>query len=272
MSSQDSEFSARLRWWRERRGVSQLALAHSADVSQRHVSFLELGRAQPSREMVLRLSAALALPLRAENELLLAAGFAPIWQETPLEAAGLRMVNRALDHMLAQQEPFPAFVIDRRWTLLRANDGAKALVGFLLDAPGWEPDPANPVNLADALVAPDALRPFIANWREVVLYFVRSVQADALLDGTDETRKLLERLLAYPDAPRLADVPATAHPQEPVLPIEFVKQETTLRLFTTLTTLGTPQNVTTQEMRIESFFPADPPSEAILRRWARPAS
>jgi transcriptional regulator with XRE-family HTH domain len=261
-------FPSRLRMWRSRRGKSQLALALDADVSQRHLSFLELGRAAPSRDMVLRLSAAMALPMRSQNELLLSAGFAPMWRETPMDTAGLGAVNRALEFMLRQQEPYPAFVVDRRWTLLRANAGARGLVAFLLDAPGWQPDPANPVNLADALVGPAVLRPFIANWHDVVLYFVRSVQADALFDGTDETRALLDRLLAYPDVPRLADLPAPEEVHEPVLAIAFEKGETPLRLFTALTTLGTPQNITTQEIRVETFFPADPASDAIMKAWS----
>ena len=127
-------FAARLREWRERRGLSQLALALAADVSQRHVSFLELGRNAPSREMVLRLAAALDLPLREQNALLLAAGYAPVWRESALGAPELAVVRRALDLMLAQQEPYPAFVVDRRWNLLLANEGARRLVGFLTDA------------------------------------------------------------------------------------------------------------------------------------------
>jgi hypothetical protein len=219
--------------------------------------------------MVLRLAAALALPLRQENDLLVAAGFAPLWRETPLEGAELAAVSRALDFMLGQQEPYPAFVVDRRWNLLRANLGAASLVGFLVDQPGWAPDPAQPVNLADALVAPDLLRPFVANWREVVLYFIRSVHADSVIDGSVETDALLGRLLSYPDCPRLSDLPTFEHAEEPVLAMAFVKGTTTLRLFTTLATLGTPRNVTTEEVRIENFFPADQETAEVFERWAQ---
>jgi transcriptional regulator with XRE-family HTH domain len=163
----DSRFASRLRWWRQRRGMSQLALAHEAEISQRHVSFLESGRTAPSREMVLRLAAALDLPFREQNALLLAAGFAPAWRETPLGTPELALVDRALDYMLMQQEPYPAFVVDRRWQLLRANLAGRSLVRFLTDSPAWKPDPSQLINLADALVAPDALRPLIVNWREV---------------------------------------------------------------------------------------------------------
>src|SRR5215472_9430107 len=123
-------FGERLRWWRERRGLSQLALAGVAGTSQRHLSFLESGRTTPSREMVLRLAAALDVPLRQQNALLLAAGYSPAWRESSLAAPELAKVSSALDHMLAQQEPYPAFVVDRRWTLLRANSGAQRLTEF----------------------------------------------------------------------------------------------------------------------------------------------
>src|SRR5262249_4881421 len=109
------------------------------------------------------------------------------WRETPLGAPALALVDRALDYMLLQQEPYPAFVVDRRWQLLRANRAGQTVVRFLTDSPDWKPDPTHPVNLADALVAPAALRRWIVNWREVVLYFLRSVRADALADGSDET-------------------------------------------------------------------------------------
>ena len=122
-----TSFGARLRWWRRHRGLSQLDLAGAAGTTQRHVSFLESGRTQPSRDMVLRLAAALDVPLRQQNALLLAAGFAPVWRESDLAAPALTTVNRALDYMLAQQEPFPAVVVDRRWNLLRANAGAERL-------------------------------------------------------------------------------------------------------------------------------------------------
>src|SRR5262249_22458318 len=135
-----SRFASRLRWWRHRRALSQLALAQAAEISQRHLSFLESGRTAPSREMVLRLTAALDLSFREQNALLLAAGFAPAWRETPLGAPELALVDRALDYMLLQQEPYPAFVVDRRWKLLRTNRAGQTLVRFLTDSPGWKPD------------------------------------------------------------------------------------------------------------------------------------
>jgi transcriptional regulator with XRE-family HTH domain len=257
-------FAAQLRWWRQHRGWSQLELAGRAGISQRHLSFLELGRASPSRDMVLRLAAALDLPLRQHNGLLVAAGFAPVWRETDLDAPELRGIRDAIDHMLAQQEPFPAVAVDRRWNLLKANRGAVRLVEFLV---GPLP-PAAPVNLADALVGPDVLRTCLVNWPEVVRYFIRSVEADATADGTAATAALLDRLLSYEGVRPLLKAPAANPAAAPVLAMHFRKDAVSLELFTTIATLGTPQDVTLEELRIESFFPMNAETAAIFRGWA----
>lgn len=257
-----------LKQWRGRRGFSQLDLAVAAETTQRHVSFVESGRATASREMILRLAATLDLPLRQQNALLLAAGYAPAWRERDLSAPELARVNSAIDYMLAQHEPYPAFVVDRRWNLLRANAGSGRLTEFLTGPTPAHAAPAEPVNLAVALVSPDGLRPFIVNWEEVALYFLRGVQADAISDGTPGTAELLERLLAFPGVPALSRVLPPDEEQAPVLPIHFRRGETSLRLFTTIATLGTPHDVTLQEIRIECFFPADDATAQALRDWA----
>jgi transcriptional regulator with XRE-family HTH domain len=271
MSETVKSFGARLRWWRERRGLSQLDLATDAETTQRHVSFLESGRAAPSREMILRLAAALDLPLRQQNALLVAAGYAPIWRESDLSAPELAHVTSALDLMLAQQEPYPAFVVDRRWNLLRANGGAGKLVEFLAGPAQPDVAPSGPPNLAVELVCPDGLRPFIVNWEDVALYFVRGVQSDAIADGTLETAALLARLLAFPDVAALSHALPKDGDEAPVLAIHFRRGETSLRLFTTIATLGTPQNVTLQEIRIECFFPQDDATARIFQTWASAA-
>ena len=257
-------FASRLRWWRQHRGLSQLELAGRAGISQRHLSFLELGRASASREMVLRLADALNVPLRQHNALLLAAGFAPAWPETELGAPELAQISSAVDYMLAQQEPFPAVAVDRHWNLLKANKGAVRFVEFLVGplAAGAS------VNLADALVAPNVLRPFLVNWAEVVRYFIRSVEADAAADGSDETNALLHRLLAYKGVRSAIRDGLLEQVSGPVLPMHFRKDGTKLGLFTTIATLGTPRDVTAQELRIESFFPMDDETAGILRSWA----
>ena len=264
MGSEQS-FASRLRWWREHRGRSQLDLAGRAEISQRHLSFLELGRASPSRDMVLRLAAALDVPLRQQNALLVSAGFAPVWRETDLGAPELAQIRGALDYMLAQQEPFPAVAVDRRWTLLRSNAGAVRLVEFLVEP--LAPDAR--VNLADALVAPDVLRPYLANWAEVVRYFIRSVEADAAADGTAETAVLLERLLGYAGVRDAMRESAADDADGPVLPMHFQKGDVVLKLFTTIATLGTPRDITLQELRVECFFPMDAETATALRSWAR---
>jgi len=258
------DFAVTLRWWRRRRGWSQLDLAQRADISQRHLSFLELGRASPSRDMVVRLATALDVPLRQQNTLLIAAGFAPIWRETELGAPELAQVRKALDYMLGQQEPFPAVAVDRHWNMLAANNGMKRLVEFLV---GPLPGDAK-VNLADALVAPDVLRPFLVNWEDVVRYFIRSVEADAAADGNPETGNLLERLLSHGDVRKLMKTFAVDTGASPVLPMHFRKDSVSLQLFTTIATLGTPQNVTAQELRIECFFPMNDETARTLRSWA----
>lgn len=259
----EGNFASRLRDWRQRRGWSQLKLAGQAGISQRHLSFLELERASPSRDMVVRLANALKVSLREHNTFLLAAGFAPVWRETALSAPELSQVREAIDYMLAQQEPFPAVAVDRHWNLLKANSGMARLVEFLL---GPQP-PNGQVNLADALVAPDVLRPFLTNWDEVVRHFIASVEADAAADGDPRTFALLERLRSYRGV-RTAlkkTVPQTGG--GPVLPMRFSKDGVSLQLFTSIATLGTPQDVTAQELRIECFFPMEEQTASIMRAW-----
>jgi transcriptional regulator with XRE-family HTH domain len=263
-----SSFPARLASLRKWRGLSQLQLAAAADCSQRHISFLELGRTQPSREMMRRLSAALGLSFRQSNELLLAAGFAPIWSDTPLDAETLAPIRQALNFMLEQQEPYPAVVVDRRWNLLQANKGAVAMVEFLVGPL----TPGAAINLADALVAPDVLRPHLTNWQEVVAYFVRSVEADAAADATKESAALRDRLLSYPGVQESLATPSAETVAPPVLPMRFAKGQVSLELFTTLTILGMPQDASLQEMRIECFFPLNEETRWVFRQWATPGA
>ena len=266
--SNGSVFGRLLKDWRGRRGFSQLDLAVAARTTQRHVSFIESGRATPSREMILRLAATMALSLRQQNALMLAAGYAPIWRERDLSAPDLDVVNGALDYMLGQHEPYPAFVIDRCWNLLRANQGAVKMTQFLTGAAAAS-TPSEPINLAAALLSPDGLRPFIVNWQEVARHFIRGVQADAHADRMTEMKDLLNRLLALPDLPSASELMMPEEGQSPILPIHFQRDETSLRLFTTIATLGTPRDVTLEEIRIEFFFPMDEQTGAVFRNWAK---
>ena len=256
-------FGERLRWWRKRRGLSQLELAGIAGTSQRHLSFLESGRAAPSQQMVLNLAAALNVSFRHQNGFLAAAGYAPLWKEGRLGGPELAEVDRALDYILTQQEPFPAFVVDRHWNLKRVNAGGIRFVGFILGAV-----PEGDVNLADALLSPSVLKPYVVNWQEVALHFLRDVQADVIADGSAESRALLARLLAYDGMTELTGSAALEGASSPLLPIHLRRDGVSLQLFTTIATLGTPQDITVQEIRIESFFPTDAATAAFFRNGA----
>ena len=262
-------FGPMLRAWRRRRGASQLSLALQSGVSQRHVSFLESGRARPSREMVVQLSTALDVPLRQRNEMLLAAGFAPAYRESNLAAPELAPMRRAIDFMLKQQEPYPAVVIDRLWNLLQANEAANAFTIFLFDGMPPAPPPGKGPNLLRWILDPGALRPKISNWEEVARYLVSTTYAEILAAG-GEPRALgfIEEIMAYPDVPasfrklRFEERPA------PVLTVDYLVGGKALSVFTTIATLGTPQDITLQEVRVENFFPADDRSDALFRSLA----
>jgi transcriptional regulator with XRE-family HTH domain len=258
-----------LRAWRRRRGASQLALALQSGVSQRHVSFLESGRARPSREMVVQLTSALDVPLRQRNTMLLAAGFAPVYRESGLGAPELAPVRQAIDRMLKQQEPYPAVVVDRLWNLLQANDAANAFTLFLFEGPPPVPPAGKPANLLRWLLDPKALRPKLANWEEVARHLVSTTYAEILADG-GEPRALafIEEVMAFPDVPQSFRKLRFEERPAPVLTLDYIVGGRSLSVFTTIATLGTPQDVTLQEVRIECFFPADERSDALFRSLA----
>ena len=256
-----------LRQWRVQRGLSQLDLSGEAGISSRHLSFVETGRAQPSREMVLLLSRTLDVPLRDRNELLIAAGYAPVYRQTDLASPAMAQVRRALDFILRQQEPYPALVLDRHWDVLAVNEGCARVQAHFLDPA--KVAALGPPNAMRLTFHPDAFRPYIANWEATAASMIQWLHRDTVSGlADDRTRALLDELLSYPDVPRQwrrlnLDV-STA----PFLPIEFTRGDVTLRYFTTLTSLGTPHDITLQELRIESFFPADVANVEATRRLA----
>lgn len=253
----DTAVGPLLQYWRKVRQLSQLALASEAGVSSRHLCFVETGRARPSRDMVLLLCNTLDVPLRERNTLLLAAGFAPEFAETPLDAPALQAVRRALDAILAQQEPFPAVVLNPRWDIVKANRAASNLFAFLLE--GQQP-PREPANVLRLMFHPDAVRPFVANWAAVAEALLRRVHREAVGGVKDEaTRALLHEILAYPGVPASLGHKAvsTGSPAVPIIPVGFRKAGREYDFFSTVTTLGTPTDVTAQEIRIECFFPAN---------------
>ncbi len=250
-----------LREWRQRRRLSQLELANAADISTRHLSFLETGRAAPSREMVLRLAERLDLPLRERNTLLLAAGFAPMYGQRRLDHPTLAGAREAIERVLAAHDPYPALVIDRYWVLV----GANRAVHRLLD--GVDPVLlAPPVNVLRLSLHPAGLAPRIVNlgeWRAHLLSRLRQqidASADARLDD------LLRELRGYPargGASAGGPVDAAV-----VVPLVLATAFGTLRLLSTTTVFGTPVEVTLAELAIESFFPADAATAQRLRRLA----
>ena len=261
-------FGLLLRDWRRRRGASQLELALRSGVSQRHVSFLESGRARPSREMVVHLAVSLDIPLRHQNQLLLAAGFAPVYRQSNLEAPELADVRQAIDHILAHQEPYPAIVIDRLFNVLLANAATTRLVGFLMGARAGEA--SGPVNLLRLTLSPQGLRPYIANWPEVAHYLITRTAAELALNGLDRDAKaFLDELSGYPDMPTSWRDSRPDDTVSPILPLHFSKDGKDIRVMTTISTLGTPQDVTLQEMRIETFFPVDAGSTEFFKRLAK---
>jgi transcriptional regulator with XRE-family HTH domain len=260
-----SDVGPLLQHWRRTRRLSQLALAAEAEVSARHLCFIETGRASPSRAMVLKLAAVLDVPLRERNALLLAAGFAPGYAESPLDAPALAAVRGALDAILAQHEPYPAVVMDRNWDIERTNEAARRFFGFLLDKhPPAGPGPANVLRL---MLHPGGVRPYVTNWPGVAAALVARVRREALGGATDErARRLLAEALAYPGVPDAIAPADAAAPLLPVVPVRFAKDGRRFDYFSTVTTLGTPQDVTLQELRIESFFPADDQTRDAARR------
>jgi transcriptional regulator with XRE-family HTH domain len=268
-SNQPDLFGPMLRAWRRRRGASQLALALQSGVSQRHVSFLESGRARPSREMVVQLTSALNVPLRQRNAMLLAAGFAPVYRESNLAAPELAPVRQAIERMLKQQEPYPAVVIDRLWNLLQANDAANAFTMFLFEGPPPPPPPGKAPNLLRWLLDPKALRSKISNWEEVARYLISTTYAEILADGGEpKALAFIEEIMAFPEVPASFRRVRFEERPSPVVTIDYLVGGKALSVFTTIATLGTPQDVTLQEVRVECFFPADDRSDALFRSLA----
>jgi transcriptional regulator with XRE-family HTH domain len=256
-----SDFGSALRYWRTRRGYSQLRLAVDGGVSQRHLSFLESGRAQPSRDLVLKLGIVLDVPLRQRNAMLLAAGFAPAYQERNLSDPELSSVMQALDFMLGQQAPFPALVVDRLWNLVMFNDPAAGFMKWLLGLPAEASIPRDgSINVLRLVLDPNGLRPRLVNWEAVCADSLLWIQREAMADGPgSEATRLLAELSALPGMAAVSDghVPNLDRRALPFLPLTIAHEGVELNLFTTITTLGTPHDVTVHELRLESFFPAD---------------
>lgn len=247
---------ALLRQCRQRRSLSQLDLAIAADVSARHVSLVETGKSNPSPEMIIRLADELQVPLRDRNRLLLAAGFAPRYAEQPLDGAALAVARDAVARVLRAHEPFPALVFDRRWNVVMTN---RALTPFLSDV---APDLLQPtINMVRLALDPRGLAPLIVNMADVLALF-RSRIARQLATAPDaELTALYEELLA----PGTEGATSLAPESDVAIPMIIRWQGRELRLFSTITTFGTPMDITLDEIAIESYYPADDESAAFFQ-------
>ncbi len=247
----DHALGGLLRYWRQQRGMSQLALSLETGVSQRHISFIESGRSTPGRDVLLNLSRKLDIPLRERNVLLRASGYSPVYLESSWDSPEMLVVTRAVDRILAQHEPHPALVLDRYWNILRTNEAAPRFFNRYCDLSTRK----KPRNLLHLMFDPTGMRPFIEDWDNVAAGLLERVHREALghiLD--DKTVALLKDLHEYPEVEHLGTVWES---QYPVLPITFTKDSERISYFSVLSTVGTPQCITAQEFRIECMFPAD---------------
>jgi transcriptional regulator with XRE-family HTH domain len=259
-------FSALLRHWRTRRGMSQLDLAIAADVSGRHISFLETGRAQPSREMILTLAAALDVPLRDQNVLLRSAGFASAFGELTFDREMPPALERAIDRMFAQQEPFPMSAATRSYDILKGNRAMTRVLGrFVLDPAAM----GNPPNVMRMLFDPRLSRTFVVDWERSARLVLSRLHRDSLSRPGDATLSgLLRALLEYPDVPESFRQPDFSVPSEPTFTVRLRRGDLELAFLTTITVFSAPQDVTLEELFLESYFPIDDATALACERMA----
>jgi transcriptional regulator with XRE-family HTH domain len=254
-----------LRDWRQRRRMSQLLLAAEADISTRHLSFVESGRALPSREMVMHLAERLDVPLRARNVLLVAAGYAPLFRERPLTDPQLTAAREAVELVLKGHEPYPALAIDRHWTIVTANRALAPLLGAASEALL-----APPVNALRLSLHPDGIASSIVNWHAWRAHVLARLQRQIDVSGDETLVALRDELAGYPTPPGAespeADSNATLN--QIAVPLRLRTPLGVLSFFSTTTVFGTPVDVTLSELAIEAFFPADPQTAAALRAYA----
>lgn len=259
-----SSFGELLRYWRTKRRMSQLELALAGEISQRHVSFLESGRANPSRTMCFLLGNLLDVPLRHQNLMLQAAGYAPAFRESDLNEPDLAAVREALTFILKSQEPYPAIVVDRGWTLLMQNAASRRLLGALL--PQAAAGGGEPPNVFRLTLDPNGLRPFIVNWEEVAAHLAHRIHQELDAMGPhDPGAAELEALLQAPGMPERGKVLDWDDLPGPTLNVTLEVGGIRAAFFTTITTLGTAMDVTLQDLRIETWYPADEATAALFQ-------
>ena len=247
-----------LRHWRRLRHVSQMDLALDAEISPRHLSFIETGRSQPSRDVVLQLAAALHLPYRHRNSLLLAAGFAPEFSASKLDDGHMAPVKHALLHHLQQHEPYPAVVINPAYDILMANEGFKKTVSWFAGPEALQKYP----NMARLTFAADGLRPYLICWPFMRDQMLARLREEALMSQDEAVWQLIEELQAL--EPGAESLPPDMSAGLPVMSLELVRDGRTFRYFSTITSFGTPLDATVQELRLESLFPSDEATRLAL--------
>lgn len=258
----DTSFGTRLRDWRHSRGISQLDLATRAEVSQRHISFIETGRSRPSKEMVVHLGTVLEVPPREQNLLLVAAGHAPAFTETPLDQ--LDDVTNVLDFMLAAHEPNIAIVVDRQWNVVRSNATATEFVARMFpESPDWATPPLNVMHLN---FHPQGARRHMVGWSSTAAALLRRLERDVASHPSDKgLAALLDEVRNYPDVDSLPfSLPARAG--DLLVPATYVIEGGEISLFTTISIIGDAHDLTLAELRLETFWPVDRESSD---RWRR---
>lgn len=258
-----SPFGGLLRHWRIVRGLSQLALAIEAGISTRHLSFLETGRAQPSRAMVELLAGMLDVPLRERNALLLAAGFAPAYDRRPLTAPDLQPVQRALDFILKQQEPYPAVVLDAASNILRRNQASQRVFGLFADpVQGLIP------NTIRTMFHPRGLRQYVVNWQDIAVRLLYRLHYDAATGANLAVTQLREEVMSYPGVASLWDVGGVGSSTPALRTMTLQKGKWSFAFFFTLSTIGMPCDVSLEDLRVMCFFPADRTTDEAVHRIA----
>jgi transcriptional regulator with XRE-family HTH domain len=253
-----------LRTWRRRRQMSQLNFALLAQISQRHLSFLESGRAAPSREMLLHLAEQLEVPLRERNAMLLAAGFAPVYLERTMEDPSMAAAKLAIERVLKGHEPYPALAVDRHWNLVAANAALAPLLVDIAESRLLEP----PVNVLRLSLHPGGLAPRIANFVEWRTHLLDRLRHQAAVTGDPALAELLREISAYPvsDEAMALDCGTYANLGGVFVPLKLVTKAGLLSFISTTTLFGTPRDITLSELALEAFFPADPETAAIMQQ------
>jgi transcriptional regulator with XRE-family HTH domain len=262
-----NQFGSVLRQWRTLRRKSQLDLALDAGISQRHLSFMESGRAHPSREMVLTIAETLDMPLRARNDLLSAAGFAAYYPERPLDFEEMKRVRETLARILQHHEPYPSMVLDRHWNILTKNNASAGIISRCVKEESLaELFPDGQLNFLRLMFDAKGLRPRVRSWEQTAPILIGRLRREASAYPGSPSETLLAELL--PSAPARTWPGLDDAPLPPTIALELDTEDGILRLFNTLTTFGTPQDVTLQELRIEMSYPVDESSDRLLRHWA----